>query len=44
MKTLAIATVVASILAGAFSANAAPRLEKLDGCKLFEDIASRGGQ
>ena len=45
MKTLAITTaLIASILAGAFSASAAPRKEHLDGYKLFEDIANRGGQ
>ena len=44
MKTLAIATIVASILAGALSANAAPRIERFDAAKLWADIESRSGQ
>ena len=42
MKTFAL-VLVASILATA-TAHAAPQVERLDGYKLFEDIASRGGQ
>ena len=44
MKTLAIATVIASILAGTFSVNAAPRVERFDAAKFWADIADRSGQ
>lgn len=45
MKSIIIATtLVASILANALAVQAAPqKREKLDGHKLFEDIASRSG-
>jgi len=44
MKTLAItATLVASVLASALTAQAAPRHQPLDGWKLFEDVANRAG-
>jgi hypothetical protein len=45
MRTLAITTaLVAAILANALTAQAAPRHERLDGYKLFEDIANRATQ
>ena len=45
MKTLAITTaLIASILTAALTAQAAPRLERFDGAKLFEDIANRASQ
>jgi len=45
MKTLTItAALIASILASALTAQAAPRHQLLDGYKLFEDIANRSTQ
>ena len=44
MKTIAITAVIASILLNAFSAQAAPRVERFDGAKFWADIANRGGQ
>lgn len=45
MKTIMLtATLVASILANALAVQAAPqKAGKLDGYKLFEDIANRSG-
>lgn len=45
MKTVILtATLVASILAGALSANAAERRVPFDGAKFFADISNRAGQ
>ena len=43
MKTLVLtATLVATVLASAFGAQAADRRAPFDGYKFFEDVASRG--
>jgi hypothetical protein len=45
MKTLVLtATLVATVLASALTAQAASRQVPFDGYKFFDDIASRGGQ
>lgn len=45
MKTIIlITTLVASILASAFTVQAAPKGEAFDAAKLFADIANRSGQ
>jgi hypothetical protein len=45
MKTLIIASaLIASILANAISAQAAPRPAHFDGVALFNEIANQGGQ
>ena len=45
MKTLILtASLIASVLAGALSANAADRPARFDGAKFFEDISNRASQ
>lgn len=45
MKTTIIATTLfATILATALTALAAPKVERFDAAKFFEDVAKRGGQ
>ncbi len=44
MKTIILTTtLVASILAGALTVQAAPKASPLDGAKFFDDIANRSG-
>ena len=44
MKALVVITAIAAVLAGSLAAGAAPRTDRLDGYKLFDDIANRAGQ